>query len=236
MVNNRIIALLFRVAALAVSVSGLILGSGFATGPAYFLFYTTQSNMLYTAVNTYLVIRTAASLAQGKIRGSASYCPRLQIAAAITVGFTFIIFWGIIAPFSSQNGIYIDMFMYGNLAVHCFAPLLAAADCLLFVGSGHMRRRDILFTCIIPTVYVAETVLLELSKFVYYSVDGVDHFSPYPFMDFYTNKLFCCISLPAIALCFAAAATSVYFIDRRIAAKENAKKASNNLVTNKTQG
>lgn len=133
------------------------------------------------------------------------------MAFTLTVSFTFFIFWGLCAPFAHG----LNLWTYGNLALHLFTPALAVLDYALFCEPGHLKKRDIFLCVLIPAAYISLVTVLNFCGVVFYVHDGTVYHAPYPFMDFRFHAVWTIIFVSVAATAFCALAALLYFIDSK---------------------
>lgn len=166
--------------------------------------------MLICGMLFYLAVRTGIDLLIKGARGSACYSPRLQMAFTVMIIFTFLVFWGLCAPFGPAE---LKVWTYGSLTVHAFTPALAVGNYVLFCEPGHLKKRDIFLCLLIPICYTLLVAALGLGGTVFYVLDGVKYYSPYPFMDFGGHTIFTMCFLVITSVLFCATAAGFYYAD-----------------------
>lgn len=179
--NSRPIALVYRVIALAVILTGIIRHSDVLTGqPSWstLLFYTMVSNLLCLAWMLVQVVRTAQDLQRRGPHGTSTPSARVSGAVMMAISVTMLIYLIVLVPTRFDAGD-ADIFSLTDNLIHIVTPILLIVDWLLFVPKGSFRWIDPLLWTLIPYTYL-------VWAFVYGAVGG--EFTPgqkypYPFMD-----------------------------------------------------
>jgi len=219
MIKDRRIALIFRVAAFIIAVTGFLDMMGVFRGEAHFAalaFYTMQSNILVIALFGMLIVRTVMGLRDGS-KGNAGYFARFEMICAIDIMLTLLVFWILLAPtlFSMVGGF--SMWTFDNLAVHAFTPLLCLLDYILFTQPGHLKYRDIYYVCIFPIAYLIGTSIVGLLGYVFMTAsDGNPMRFPYFFYDFDRIGAMAFVYIGALILFFLIIGHVFYFIDKKV--------------------
>lgn len=180
-INSRPVALVYRVIALAVIVTGVVRHADLLTGqPAWttVLFYTMVSNLLCLAWMLLLIVRTVRDLRRSGPIGTSTPSPRGSGAVMMAITVTMLIYLVVLVPTRFADGD-TDVFSLTDNLIHIITPLLMIVDWLLFVPKGAFRWFDPLLWISIPYVYL-------VWAFAYGALGG--EFTPgqrypYPFMD-----------------------------------------------------
>ncbi|KQQ67036.1 Pr6Pr family membrane protein [Microbacterium sp. Leaf320] len=179
--NSRPVALVYRILALAVIITGVIRHSDVLTGAPNWttlLFYTMVSNLLCLVWVVLLVVRTAQDLARRGPSGTSTPSARTSGAVMMAITVTMLIYLVVLVPTRFADGDS-DIFSLTDNLIHIITPLLVIVDWLLFVPKGSFRWVDPLLWTLIPYAYL-------VWAFIYGAVGG--EFTPgqkypYPFMD-----------------------------------------------------
>ncbi|MGN7948941.1 Pr6Pr family membrane protein [Microbacterium sp. 22215] len=179
--NSRPVALVYRMLALAVILTGVIRHSDVLTGAPNWttlLFYTMVSNLLCLVWMILLIVRTARDLRQTGPRGTSTPSARGSGAVMMAITVTMLIYLVVLVPTRFADGDS-DIFSLTDNLIHIITPLLVIVDWLVFVPKGSFRWIDPLLWTLIPYAYL-------VWAFVYGSLGG--EFTPgqkypYPFMD-----------------------------------------------------
>lgn len=179
--NSRPVALVYRVVALAVILTGVIRHSDILTGQPQWstlLFYTMASNLLCLAWVVLLVIRTAQDLRREGPAGTSTPSARVSGAVMMAITVTMLIYLVVLVPTRFADGD-TDIFSLTDNLIHIVTPVLVIVDWLLFVPKGSFRWIDPLLWTLIPYAYLTWA-------FAHGAVGG--EFTPgqkypYPFMD-----------------------------------------------------
>jgi len=243
MIKNRSFALVYRIAALAIAVTGFLSMMGLFSGGWNFsvlAFYTLQSNVLIILLFIMLVVRTVMGLREGnagegytgegytdegntgEVRvgknniGSVGYFARFEMVCCVNIMLTFLVYWVLLAPrmFIMNDGF--PIWTYANLAVHGFTPLLCLLDYILFVKPGHLKYTDVYYVCIFPLVYLIGTSIAGLLGYVYFTSaeDGLPIRFPYFFYDFDRIGMLSFLYIGALVVFLIAVGHAFYLVDK----------------------
>ncbi len=180
-VNHRPTALVYRLAALAVILTGIIRHADLLSGqPAWttVLFYTMVSNLLCLAWMLFLVVRTVRDLRQRGAVGTSAPSARLSGAVMFAITVTMLIYLIVLVPARFADGD-AEIFSLTDNLIHIITPVLMIVDWLVFVPKGSFRWVDPLLWTLLPYVYLAWA-------FAYGALGGEftpGQAYPYPFMD-----------------------------------------------------
>jgi len=185
MVKNIRIALTYRSAAIIVAAAGFLDLLGVFRGAVYpgvLYYYTALSNLLAIILFAMLIGRTIVSARSGVSEGACFY-PRFEMVCVIDILLTFCVFWVLLVP--NMAGA-LNLWTFGNLAVHAITPLLCLIDYILFSKPRKLKRRDVLYVAVFPLCYVIFSSLAGLAGHVYMisAADGKPVRFPYFFFDF----------------------------------------------------
>lgn len=220
--QNRYFALAFRVGALIFTTVGVLAQLGVFKGyfsASSFMYYTMQSNLLVIIMFAMLVVKTAKSLKEGT-HGFNGWYARFEMICVITILITFIVYWTLLTPTVSPE----YLWSFENLAVHGITPLLCLADYMLFTKGGHLKYKDIYYSCIYPLSYVGFSAIAGLAGYVYgYTTDPANPLSsalvpvraPYFFLDHWSIGAWTAVYIIVILAFFILIAHGFYFIDKR---------------------
>ena len=179
--NSRPVALIYRILALAVIITGVIRHSDVLTGaPSWttLLFYTMVSNLLCLVWVALLVVRTGRDLGRRGPAGTSTPSARASGAVMMAITVTMLIYLVVLVPTRFADGD-TDIFSLTDNLIHIITPLLVIVDWLVFVPKGSFRWTDPLLWTLIPYAYL-------VWAFIYGAVGGEftpDQKYPYPFMD-----------------------------------------------------
>lgn len=180
-VNSRPVALVYRLIALAVILTGIIRHANLLTGePSWttVLFYTMVSNLLCLAWVLLLLVRTARDLRQSGPSGTSTPSARGSGAVMFAITVTMLIYLIVLVPTRFADGD-AEIFSLTDNLIHIITPVLVIVDWLVFVPKGSFRWVDPLLWTLIPYVYLTWA-------FVYGALGGEftpGQVYPYPFMD-----------------------------------------------------
>jgi len=232
MVKDGRFALVFRVAALIIAVTGFLSMMGVFGGGWNFsvlAFYTLQSNVLVIVLFVMLVTRTVGGLREGGnrdangnggahvggINGGVGYFARFEMVCSINIMLTFLVYWVLLAPRVFMMVDDFPIWTYANLAVHGFTPLLCLIDYFLFTRPGHLKYRDVYYVCIFPLVYLIGTSIAGLLGYVFFisADDGLPIRFPYFFYDFDRIGMLAFAYIGGLVVFLVAVGHAFYFVD-----------------------
>lgn len=180
--DNRIFALIWRIAGLAVGIAGCVVMFSTTMGKTMLIYFTMQTNLFIVALFAVLTVMTAAQIAGKGGRGETAHLNRsFQLALTFYITITFVVYWALL---SWQN---FDMsaagggkaFLAANYIVHGIVPAFAIVDWILFFPHGGIGRSAAWMWLIYPAVYaVFIFVRAETGAPIY----GTTRY-PYPFID-----------------------------------------------------
>lgn len=182
MIKTRWIVLIWRIAAFALVLNGLLSKLGVFAGtvdPHPLLYYTSQSNVLVLCLFGFLVVKTVIDMPRGGKAGNVTYIPRIHAAVTLAITLTFIVYWTALAPFETR-----PVWVFGNLAVHGITPVLCILDYLIIQQEGALKKFDPLFFACVPAAYFIEATAVGSTGFVYHTINGVAYRFPYYFIDY----------------------------------------------------
>ncbi|MDR2091035.1 MAG: Pr6Pr family membrane protein [Clostridiales bacterium] len=221
--KNRIFSLVFRAAAFALCLAGLI-STCFADGsfsPQILLYYTTQSNILVFVYFAVVVVKTAIDIKKHGKTGSSSYFERLSAAFMIAISVTMLVFWTLLVPsVEEMTGDPSFIYSFSNLQVHLTTPLLMIADYIIFTARGKLKKNDPFLFTLIPIAYFIQATILGFSGVVYRSDPtlGDIHF-PYFFIDYYQVGWMVAVYVAVIAAFFVGVSNGILYHDIKYAKK-----------------
>ncbi|MFJ4998838.1 Pr6Pr family membrane protein [Microbacterium sp. NPDC088619] len=179
--NSRPVALVYRLIALAVILTGIIRHANLLTGePSWttVLFYTMVSNLLCLAWVLLLITRTIRDLRQSGPSGTSTPSARGSGAVMFAITVTMLIYLIVLVPTRFADGD-AEIFSLTDNLIHIITPVLVIVDWLVFVPKGSFRWVDPLLWTLIPYAYLTWA-------FVYGALGGEftpGQVYPYPFMD-----------------------------------------------------
>jgi hypothetical protein len=228
MIKNRIIALAFRLIALAVISVGFMNQLGFFRGRFdydMFKWYTIQSNLLAAVMFATLTLRTIIGIKESP-RGSAGGLTRFQMVCTVNLLLTFVAFWTLLAPTAPR----FYLLSYDNLSIHVIAPLLCLADYILFSEAKRLKHRDMYYTCIFPMFYLVAVTAAGFMGYDYgthfvvtqlHSPDWAEGYivpkrAPYFFLDFNESGIMVLAYIGGIIAFLLLLGYGFYIIDRKL--------------------
>jgi len=227
MIKNLKTALIFRLAATVVAITGFLSMMGVFSGEWHsgaLMFYTLQSNVLIIALFIMLTIRTIIGIrdTESNTNTGAGYFPRFEMVCVINIMLTFLVYWVMLAPMLFTMVDEFPMWTYANLAVHGFTPVLCLLDYILFTRRGRLKYRDVYYVCIFPLLYLIGTSIAGLMGYVFFTSaeDGLPIRFPYFFYDFDRIGLLALVYILALFVFLLMVGHVFYFVDRRKARRK----------------
>lgn len=153
----RSIALVYRVIALALIVTGIVRITGLFSGEPVWnslLFYTVQSNVLCLVWMAVLIWATVRDLAQRGGRGFSTPSPRVGGAVMMAITVTMLVYLIVLVPASFVQNSNYEPFSFTDNLIHIITPCLILVDWALFTPKGSFRRFDPLLWALIPCAYL----------------------------------------------------------------------------------
>ncbi|MDR0670994.1 MAG: Pr6Pr family membrane protein [Oscillospiraceae bacterium] len=176
-IKSRVASLVYKIAATAVTLGGLLLIFGVPNtfNLSLIKYYTVLSNLLCLALLSASAAHVAVQMKRSGSHGAATYRPCCKGAVTIAITLTLLVYQFMLAdtPFSMTEG------GAGNIFVHLLTPVLVILDWLLFDEKGHYRASDPLRWAIIPLCYLLYALIaaplgvtyLGGSRYPYFFVD-----------------------------------------------------------------
>ncbi|OHT17025.1 hypothetical protein TRFO_12721 [Tritrichomonas foetus] len=193
--QNRILALIYRILALAQMVICLYVNMGFyyegKLNTHSLLFFTILSNVYVTLHFLALVIMTIVDLFKRGIRGYTTTHRFIRGSMNICITLTHLVYHWILVPDCRRRNLrvspYFEIQSYPDLSAHYYSCLVALIDYFLFTPKNTYTLLEpikwlgpvfvyAVFVMVRP--YVSDTKVTELSRYPYFFVD-VDMFG-YP--------------------------------------------------------
>lgn len=180
-VNARPVALVYRIIALALILTGILRNADVFSGSpdgTTLLFYTMISNVICLVWMLLLVARTVRDLRRHGARGTSTPSPRGSGTVMMAITVTMLIYLIVLVPTRFAQGD-ADIFSLTDNLIHIITPCLVIVDWLLFVPKGTFRWIDPLLWTLIPYAYL-------VFGFVYGALGGEftpGQTYPYPFMN-----------------------------------------------------
>lgn len=180
-VNRRPVALVSRIVAVAVILTGVVRNADLLTGqPSWtsFLYYTMVSDLLCLGWMLVLAVRTARDLRRIGPFGTSTPSARWSGAVMMAITVTMLIYVVVLVPTRIDAGD-TDIYSLTDTLIHIVTPALLIVDWLLFVPKGTFRWTDPLLWTLIPFAYLGWSLVYGAlgGEFV-----GGDRY-PYPFLD-----------------------------------------------------
>jgi hypothetical protein len=160
-VNNRPVALVYRIVALVVILAGVVRNADLLTGsPSWtsFLYFTMVSDLICLAWMLLLVLRTVRDLRRTGPIGTSTPSARWGGAVMMAITVTMLIYVVVLVPTRIDAGD-TDIYSLTDTLIHIVTPALIIADWLLFVPKGAFRWVDPLLWTLIPFAYLGWSVV-----------------------------------------------------------------------------
>ncbi len=157
-IQNRILALIYRLCAVALTVLALYLITGLASGrpsAGLFIYFTVQSALLGLLLLAASAIRTAQDLRALGRDGCTALAPWLVGAVTLGVTITMLVYHLLLVPRVFAMASDYRPFSPRDLLIHYVTPLGVILDWLLFVPKGRYRWWDPLAWLALPLGYLA---------------------------------------------------------------------------------
>ena len=220
MIHNRRVAAIFRGAAMAFSLVGLLAQMGVFEGHfriASFMYYTIQSNLLAFILFVILFARTVKGLKQDGEYGEAGYFSRFEMVCTVDLLLTFLVYWVLLVPQSFSMDGDMNLWTFTNLAVHLITPLLCLVDYVLFAQPRRLQYKDVYAVVIYPLAYVLFTSIAGLAGYSYgtSAVDGSVTRFPYFFLDFDELGMTVFLYIFALVALFLVISHVMFLVDRK---------------------
>jgi len=214
MLRNKVkFALIFRVAALIFSISGVLAVTGVLNGRANtgsLYYYTTQSNIMAVVMFTLLTAGTLRKVREG---GDACCFQRFSMICVIDILVTFFVFWILLVPTMGGR----SLRTFANLSVHAVTPMLCLLDYILFTKPRHLKYRDVYAVVVYPLCYVAFATAAGFAGHTYGTgSDGAPVRFPYFFTDYDRLGAYVAAYVAVLAVIFIILSHGFYIADSKI--------------------
>lgn len=166
-IQNRKIALAYKLAATAVCLWGQVMASGIWAGTfntETYYYYTQQSNVLCLVYFILSAAHCAQTLRRLGPRGPASFAPRFKGAVVIAITVTMLIYWALLHRPGRPAA-----YMVESVLTHLAVPLLTIADWALFDPKGAYKKYDPVLWLCIPLIYWLFAFAMAQAGKTYYS-------------------------------------------------------------------
>ncbi|MFJ4223546.1 Pr6Pr family membrane protein [Microbacterium sp. NPDC089695] len=179
--NLRPVALVYRVIALAVILTGIVRNADLLTGApdwTSFLYFTMVSDLICLGWMLLLVVSTGRDLRRSGPAGTSTPSARWGGAVMMAITVTMLIYVVVLVPTRIDAGD-TDIYSLTDTLIHIVTPALIILDWLLFVPKDAFRWVDPLLWTLIPFAYLGWSLVYGAlgGEFV-----GGDRY-PYPFLD-----------------------------------------------------
>ncbi len=208
MIKNRIVALVFRLAAFLLILLGLLDNFGVFRGrflPGALMYYTILSNLLALVLFGVLVVATLRQTAH----------PRLEFVVVANLLLTLAVYWLLLAPSMFSMGQGGGNWTFTNLSVHLITPLACLLDYLLFAPRHRLKYRDVYLMLLFPLCYLVFASLAGKLGYIFATgADGAPIHYPYPFMDYDRLGLRAIPNILGVSLALILVGHLFYWLDR----------------------
>ena len=181
--ENRLVALIWRLAGLSIGTYGLILMLQASSVKQQLCYFTNQSNLFILILFAGLAVQTAIQIGRNGIHGPVAHTRcRLHLALTLYITMTMVCYWALHSWQSfSMAGVKISQFQMklSNFILHTAVPIFALVDWMLFLPHGRVRPRAAVYFLAYPIEY---SIFIALrAQFGGYLYGTVRY--PYPFAD-----------------------------------------------------
>lgn len=214
--NNRIFALVWRIAGLIVGVTGSAIMFTTSMGKSMIIYFTMQTNLFIVAMFCVLTVLTAVQIARDGTKGEAAHLNcSFQLALTFYITITFVVYWTMLSwqnfqMSGSSSGAALNA---ANYIVHGVVPIFAIIDWIVFLPHGRTARSAAFAWLLYPVIYaVFIFVRAEVGAPLY----GTTRY-PYPFIDVDIIGAWVAAVVPVMAAAFYGLGRLFVFADAQIA-------------------
>ncbi len=181
--ENRLAALIWRLAGLSIGTYGLILMFQASSVKQQLCYFTNQSNLFILILFAGLAMQTAVQIGRSGIHGPVAHTRcGLHLALTLYITITMVCYWALLSWQNfSMAGVKISQFQMqlSNFILHTAVPIFALVDWILFLPHGQVRSKTAASFLAYPIVYSIFIVLrAQFGGYLYGTVRY-----PYPFAD-----------------------------------------------------
>ena len=141
--ENRLVALIWRLAGLSIGTYGLILMLQASSVKQQLCYFTNQSNLFILILFAGLAVQTAIQIGRNGIHGPVAHTRcGLHLALTLYITITMVCYWALLSWQSfSMAGVKISQFQMklSNFILHTAVPIFALVDWMLFLPHGRVR-------------------------------------------------------------------------------------------------
>ena len=154
--NNRIFALVWRIAGLIVGVTGSAIMFTTSMGKSMIIYFTMQTNLFIVAMFCVLTVLTAVQIARDGTKGEAAHLNcSFQLALTFYITITFVVYWTMLSwqnfqMSGSSSGAALNA---ANYIVHGVVPIFAIIDWIVFLPHGRTARSAAFAWLLYPAIY-----------------------------------------------------------------------------------
>lgn len=175
MMEKRKYQLYFRFTYVLVALFGVTLaleiGSSTIFNQSFFVYYTNLSNLIGLVFGGFLLYETIGFINRKELKGYSSINPRWHFMIAILLLVTLIIYNTLLGNMFSK-----DYWQVRNVIMHLVAPSMMVIDFMLFSDKGILKFKDILYSLIMPYIYVGYALLrgLVVGEYPYFFLNATE--------------------------------------------------------------
>lgn len=181
--ENRLAALLWRLAGLIIGSYGLILMFRASSIKQQLCYFTNQSNLFVLLLFAGLSVQTVVQIRRDGIHGPAPHAGcSLHLALTLYITITMVCYWSLLSWQNfSMAGVKISQFQMqlSNFILHTVVPIFALVDWILFLPHGRVRPVGAVYFLTYPVAY---SVFIILRAHFGGPLYGTVRY-PYPFTD-----------------------------------------------------
>lgn len=181
--ENKLAALLWRLAGLIIGSYGLILMFRASSVKQQLCYFTNQSNLFVLLLFAGLSVQTVVQIRRDGIHGPAPHAGcGLHLALTLYITITMVCYWSLLSWQNfSMAGVKISQFQMqlSNFILHTVVPIFALVDWILFLPHGRVRPVGAVYFLTYPVAYSVFIILrAHFGGYLYGTVRY-----PYPFVD-----------------------------------------------------
>ena len=173
--ENRLVALIWRLAGLSIGTYGLILMLQASSVKQQLCYFTNQSNLFILILFAGLAVQTAIQIGRNGIHGPVAHTRcGLHLALTLYITITMVCYWALLSWQSfSMAGVKISQFQMklSNFILHTAVPIFALVDWMLFLPHGRVRPRAAVYFLAYPIAY-SIFIALRASADIYMEPSG----------------------------------------------------------------
>ena len=161
--ENRLAALLWRLAGLIIGSYGLILMFRASSVKQQLCYFTNQSNLFVLLLFAGLSVQTVVQIRRDGIHGPVPHAGcGLHLALTLYITITMVCYWALLSWQNfSMAGVKISQFQMqlSNFILHTVVPIFALVDWILFLPHGRVRPVGAVYFLTYPVAYSVFIIL-----------------------------------------------------------------------------